>query len=324
MRKLIFGNNKKDFLAQNDSLPPGVFYTEQPVATETDETSVFLMGEDYTIDHSYEFAEQLKLYSIHSKDFNLPLFTTHLIQKNGKPSKRYLYQRSIEGLVSAQEISLSESEQNILLPKIKPKALLDIIKAAKSNSFIGGSPPENFVFPKINSEIHTQYIGRLSNRDPELSWLPFDFHMIHPLSLSCDQIYYDYSDPKRPQPISQERIHIYSVNNDDNFNTHPLFEAIPISFKERDEEKIAIGEINIPQVQLAFNIPKCPISRDHMRYVASIRFSSPQHFIKAYSELIKARSGTSLENFGFADMGSLHIFFCEKTKTACYKPDPYP
>lgn len=319
---LLFGNNKDDFLSQNDSLPPGVFYSEDPMETKGEERSIFLLGDQYEVCENDRFLEQLKIYAIKKGDFNIPLSTTHFIIESGKIKKRYLYQRSLEGLVSAQEIHVSKSESEIELPEIETKELLDIDKGEKGNSYLGGDCPVNFARPQIIEEVYANYIGMLSNRDSQLSWLPFEFHIIHPLKISCDRIYYDYSNPMEPKVIDNSKISIYSTYDNIDLNKSSLFPRTPIIYRKRNGETIGIGEINIPEVQFHFDLPKCPISQQAMQYVTSLRFTWPEKFINAYTELNNIDIGNDLESIGFADMGSLEIFICMETKAVCYIPIP--
>jgi len=290
------------------------------VKLKSNQKAIYLMGWNYKLTEQSEFEDKASVYSIKSEDYNIPYFTTQLIFEEGILKYRYEYQRVVDEVVSVQERPIGENRINYI--DLKSHEMIDILKSEIGRSHIGGKLPDDFTLPTLTNGEEVHYLGKFSTKDSVFNWLPFDLHLIHPLKMSFNQIFYDYSDHLRPKIIDEQQIKIYQIDNSYELSVGYTLPRTNLKFIERGLDGISLGEVGIPMVEKPYLLPKCPKSEQIMKFVGSIRYSWLSKNVENYTKLENHKEDKPLEEIGFDNMGSLDIFIDINTKTVCYIPEP--
>ncbi len=207
------------------------------------------------------------------------------------------------------------------------KTQLELFEDKNGLHLFGGRTPENFVIPENNFLANFQYIGKLSNLDKELSWLPFSLDLICPILVDFEIVYLDYNNPLEPKLIyPKDTESIRSAYDEIDKSSRIEYETKKFSLRQfnginEDNEFEVFGITGIPKADFEdepIEFPNCPVSNKKMKFV--VQLFSNQH-LKTTSKNFISESDYEEnihQHMNFWGDGSLKVFIEPTTKIVAY------
>lgn len=219
------------------------------------------------------------------------------------------------------ELELADEEVGFQIPFQPTPNPIFLIETSesKTNSYLGGETPQEFVLPKFDSKPSFQFLGLVSNKTEGLDWLPFDIFLTAPLFGHFDPLFLDYSDPLSPNVINEE--HYLTSGYEDEFVAHDTELAYQKTFiktypsDEIPEFEDNIGVIGVPTWIQYPAIPVCPISGRTMKFVFQLNFGLDIP-LRSSNITIEERA-SYLKKMNFYGDGDLFLFVETQSKVVC-------
>jgi hypothetical protein len=224
--------------------------------------------------------------------------------------------------ISTREKTLNPQLLGISYPEISVNKIRRFIANPNGLHQLCGELPDEFQFPDNNAIVPFQYLGFISNEDPNFAWLPFKVHLTFPIYLNAGEVFMDYSNPLKPEIINIDDINREhsSYEQDLNRDSILVFEAMKGDFIEGlsfyDESGNGTAWTGIPSFFQTPLIPVCPKSGKLMRFlcqlvggpkIARSNVVAKEEFYRQY-----------YDKLNFWSDGHLYVFIEPESKVLCY------
>ena len=270
---------------------------------------IYVAGNEVLLDNSKEGIEILKAQAIDKDLFQYQFMALELLFKDDKLSEINNFFDGEKETYKPESTDPTFTYQNI-----EPNNIFSFDTINEGENYLGGDFPEELTLPEGNFKTGFTYIGKFSNKDEHLKWLPFDLHLFHPI-LSSIQLFIDYSNPLYPQIINKAELEetspdIEGINQDSKI----IFEKT--SFK-LEETKHMEPDLNagIPSWVQYPEIPECPKSGKTMKFLCQIE-KGPKT-IETNINFKDDYYNNYIEHMNFISDGYLCVFFQPESKVAC-------
>ncbi len=157
---------------------------------------------------------------------------------------------------------------------------MSLILNPKGINSIGGKASSDISIPKLETS-PIIYFGCISKNEAQLPSIDFDLHLVCPLFIDLQSpVFFDYSDPKRPQLIRNNVPSNFAQLFDDIPNNASIeykqmnfcFDTLPsvkmkIGVHDIDVIPGEIGHSGVPNWIHEENWPNCPVSGKKMEFL---------------------------------------------------------
>ncbi len=216
-----------------------------------------------------------------------------------------------------EERELGEDEIGLPYPDYEPNRLADLRHSPDGLHQIGGEIPDGFTLPEGNWPVPFQYLGYISNRDENFSWLPCTIHLACPIYLEVGYVFLDYSNELAPTVINREDVEqAGNPYNGLGSDLDIVFEAETCELVEVDEPGSGPGHTGIPFWIHYPDIPMCPRSGKRMKFLCQLGGGAKVARSNAMPDSRGHRPHP--DQLTFWGDGELFVFFEPTARTACY------
>ena len=201
----------------------------------------------------------------------------------------------------------------------------EFVPNKKGINHIGGAPPCGFVVPQSSSGLSFQYLGLLSRSDSAFD-LQHDLHLVYPLFVGFHvTVWLDYKKPLAPVIMNDDKVSDLSF---DDLNEGDSITLVPMPFKTVSWPTMSRhgGHTGMPRWIQEPQVPTCPKTKEPMTLVAQL--GDGELSAQESKKSVIPKKIVRTEDFGKFSFtedietipgdGDLFIFFCKKSRIACY------
>jgi hypothetical protein len=164
----------------------------------------------------------------------------------------------------------------LAFPELEPNKIGVLTETPKGVHQLGGEIPADFSLPENSCVVPFQYLGFISNEDPNFNWLHFKLHLTAPIFLNVGDVFLDYSDPAKPALINREEVEAADTSYEEDLNedSEIVYQPTPFNFKPSTGFSESGGS-GIPNWIQYPSIPVCPKSGKRMQFVCQLNGGIP-------------------------------------------------
>ncbi|MBO0933791.1 hypothetical protein [Fibrella aquatilis] len=215
------------------------------------------------------------------------------------------------------EKPLKSDELGLLIPTLTPNPLLYAVEDPDGVHQLGGELPAGFALPFSSCVVPFQYLGFISDRDPNFAWLPFTIHLTCPIYLDIDKVFLDYADPLKPVLLNREAVEAVGTAYDEDLDedTEIVYNTEKFNFSLQTGYS-GSNQAGIPSWLQFPTIPVCPKSGKTMKFLCQLT-TGPE----ANRTNVNAKNESFTRYYdcmNFWGDGSLYVFVEPTARTACY------